>query len=86
MQRASRKQTETNSDSSLLLDLQQEMVLQELDRADSEASLLNFIRLAWPVLEPERLFVLNWHIEAICDHLEAVSRDEIRRLLINVPP
>lgn len=27
----------------------------------------------------------NWHIEAICEHLEAVSRGEITRLIINVP-
>lgn len=28
----------------------------------------------------------NWHVGAICEHLEAVTREEIQRLLINVPP
>lgn len=28
----------------------------------------------------------NWHIDAICDHLEAVTRGDIRRLIINIPP
>lgn len=28
----------------------------------------------------------GWPLEAICDHLEAVSRGEILRLLVNVPP
>ena len=28
----------------------------------------------------------NWHIDAICDHLEALAAGQIDRLLINVPP
>lgn len=28
----------------------------------------------------------NWHIGAICEHLEAVTNGEIKRLLINIPP
>ena len=40
----------------------------------------------WHVLEPGRPFVDNWHVEAICEHLEAVSRGEIQNLLINIPP
>lgn len=31
-------------------------------------------------------FIDNWHIGAICDHLEAVKRGEIRDLVINIPP
>jgi predicted phage terminase large subunit-like protein len=38
------------------------------------------------VLEPRREFVGGWVVDAICEHLEAVSAGEIRRLLINVPP
>lgn len=49
-------------------------------------SLAGFVREAWPVLEPESRYLGNWHIDAICEHLEAVSRGEINRLLINVPP
>ena len=48
--------------------------------------LVDFIRQAWPILEPETPYRHNWHIDAICDHLEAVSRGEIRKLQINVPP
>ena len=46
----------------------------------------HFVRLAWPVVEPARPFQDNWHIGAISDHLEAVFRREIKRLVINVPP
>jgi hypothetical protein len=38
------------------------------------------------VLEPETTYVHNWHIDAICAHLEAVTDGRINRLLINVPP
>lgn len=31
-------------------------------------------------------YVDNWHIEVICEHLEAISRRQIRKLLINMPP
>jgi predicted phage terminase large subunit-like protein len=49
-------------------------------------TLREYVRAAWPVLEPATTFVPGWHIDAICDHLEAVSRGELRRLIINVPP
>jgi len=49
-------------------------------------SLAGFVREAWHILEPNMPYVHNWHIDAICEHLEAVTRGEITRLLINVPP
>lgn len=58
----------------------------ELDRAlVKRGGLYEFLRLAWPLVEPST-FVPNWHLEELCAHLEAVSRGEIRRLCINVPP
>lgn len=51
----------------------------------ARASLSEFVRQAWPLVEPAPL-VWGWHVEAICKHLEAVARGEIRKLLINVPP
>lgn len=50
------------------------------------ASLAGFIREAWHVLEPETPLVWNWHLDAICDHLVAVTEGRINRLLITVPP
>jgi predicted phage terminase large subunit-like protein len=49
-------------------------------------SLLYFTAKFWPVLEPGRTLVSGWPIEAIAEHLEAVTRGEIRKLLITVPP
>jgi predicted phage terminase large subunit-like protein len=48
-------------------------------------SFSDFIRLAWPNIIPDRL-QWNWHIDAVAEHLQAVSAGQINRLLINVPP
>lgn len=57
----------------------------ELDRRRCK-SLYQFVKTFWHVLEPRTLFVDGWVIEAICEHLEAVTAGRITRLLINVPP
>lgn len=44
-----------------------------------------FVRVAWPEIESVPL-VWNWHLDAMVEHLEAVTRREIRDLAINVPP
>lgn len=49
-------------------------------------SLIDFCEVFWPIVEPGRKFVRGWAIEAICEHLEAVTRGDIKRLLMNVPP
>lgn len=49
-------------------------------------SLSAYIRGAWHVLEPGRAYRHGWHIDAISDHLGAVTDDQINRLIINVPP
>ena len=58
----------------------------DLLRAEIAAdSLRDFIVEAWPLAE-SKPFKDNWHIAAICEHLEAVSRGELKRLIINIPP
>jgi predicted phage terminase large subunit-like protein len=49
-------------------------------------TLAGFVREAWHVLEPRARYVHGPHIDAICQHLEAVSTGQINRLLMNVPP
>lgn len=58
----------------------------ELDRAISAQSFAGFVRAAWHVLEPVSPLKWGWSLDAICDHLEAVTAGEVKRLLINVPP
>lgn len=62
-----------------------DLILIEQERA--RRGLLNFIKDGWNVLEPrEQPFVEGWAVAAICEHLEAASRGEIKRLIITVPP
>jgi predicted phage terminase large subunit-like protein len=61
-------------------------LLDEINAEMASRSLGEFVRQAWETVEPSTSFVPNWHIDAIIEHLEAVSRGEIRNLLINVPP
>ena len=48
--------------------------------------LLGFVEAAWPAAGETDRFLTNWHLAEICRHLEAVSRGDLRRLCINVPP
>lgn len=49
-------------------------------------SLAAFVRRAWHVLEPGQPYVHGWHVDAICEHLEAITNGDLTRLLVNVPP
>jgi hypothetical protein len=51
-----------------------------------QGGLLSFVRYFWHILEPGTKFVDGWALEAVCEHLEAVTFGEITKLLINVPP
>ena len=58
----------------------------DLDRERvRRGGLREFVKRAWPQVEPQSL-VWGWHIDALCEHLEAVTRREIRDLAVNVPP
>ena len=63
-----------------------DMIKRERDRRSASASLYEFVKQSWGVVEPGVPFVGSWHIETICEHLEAVSAGDIQRLLINIPP
>lgn len=57
-----------------------------IDKELAKRSLSEFTRQAWHVVEPSTEFVSGWHLEAINEHLEAVTNGQIRNLLINMPP
>src|SRR5438874_11325672 len=61
-------------------------LIRKIDAHRAARSLREFVQQAWPVVEPATNFVPGWHIDAICEHLEAVSRGQIQRLLICIPP
>jgi phage terminase large subunit-like protein len=51
----------------------------------NRGGLREFIEIFWSAAEP-RSFVGGWHIDAVCDHLEAVLCGDIKRLVICQPP
>lgn len=57
-----------------------------LEKEACRRSLAEFAKEAWHILEPATELKWGWALDAICEHLEAVSRGEIKRLLMNVPP
>jgi predicted phage terminase large subunit-like protein len=59
--------------------------LLDLDRADYEESLYEFLKAAWRYMDPAP-FKDGWHIAAIAEHLQAVVDGQLTRLIINVPP
>lgn len=60
--------------------------LYAIDREISKRSLSDFIKLGWKRLEVGIDFTAGWHIDAMAEHLEALARSQITRLVINVPP
>lgn len=63
-------------------DLTQELLL----RDEAESSLYTFMKQAWLEIEKGTTFVGGWYLEALCEHLEALYKGQIRKLLVNVPP
>ena len=72
----------TDTPNSILL----RRISDEFNRRSAERSLYEFVKQAWPVVEPGVDFVESWHIQVICEHLQAVTDGRIKRLLINIPP
>lgn len=62
---------------------------EQLKKSKSETRILSlheFMVEGWHALEPGHKFFDNWHLHAICEHLEALYRLEIKDLIINIPP
>jgi predicted phage terminase large subunit-like protein len=54
-------------------------------RSLAQDSLYEFIKQAWKHIDPQP-FVDGWVLQAVAEHLQAVSEGQIRNLLINIPP
>lgn len=53
----------------------------------AEASFYEFFKQSWPHMEgPEVPYEDNWHIKALCDHLQACHDEKIRNLILNLSP
>jgi predicted phage terminase large subunit-like protein len=45
-----------------------------------------FVAAAWPIIEPATPFQGGYHVDAICEHLTAITRGDLHNLIINIPP
>ena len=81
---------QTNYESSSLVELRSlasaiRVLEKKTTAARLEASFSEFVREAWPAIDPAP-FQPCWAIDALCEHLQAVSEGQIRHLLVNYPP
>lgn len=65
--------------SKLLLQVRAEKARRNLDE---------FLRQGWHVLhdDEDNELVWGWHLDALCEHLEAVETGDIQKLIVNIPP
>lgn len=71
-----------------------ELMRQLHERGMPALTLAEFVSSAWDVLEPSTVLAWNWHLDAVCQHTEALLLDRKgpngepcpQNLLINVPP
>lgn len=45
-----------------------------------------FVQRAFDPYRPSDRYEHNWHVDAICEHLQAAYKGDIKRLIINIPP
>jgi hypothetical protein len=57
----------------------------EGERLRLEGSLIEFVEEAWPYVDAAE-YQPSWAIDALCEHLRAVTEGRISRLLVNFPP
>lgn len=68
-----------------------------IERELGRRSMRDFIRLSWNILQPGQGIrdvhnhnrywpITGWAFDAVCDHVEAWTFGDIKRLIINIPP
>ena len=70
----------------MINDKQLAYLLRNGDKLRAELNLMDFIRQAWSQIEPGVTFVDGWAVQAVAEHLQAVTEGQIKKLLINIPP
>lgn len=55
------------------------------EKLDLENRLIDFVEAGWPAIDSAE-YQKSWAVDALCEHLEAVTFGHIRRLLVNFPP
>lgn len=60
----------------------------DLERKHLKGSFYEFVKAAWPIVEPSQAFVDNWHIRIICNLLQDITTGAVKddRWIFNLPP
>lgn len=53
---------------------------------EARHSLKAFLVLAWDLVVQGRPFMDSWHVDCMCEHLEAVQYGHIQNLILQIPP
>ena len=57
-----------------------------LERREMRVNLATFVKKVFATVDPGALYKHNWHIDLMCEYLEAAYHRQIMNLIINVPP
>jgi len=66
--------------------LKQQAAKTLLQRKAQREHMIDFFLAAFPIVDPGAQLKMNWHIEYICEYLEACWEREIKKLILNIPP
>lgn len=63
------------------------LIMRERNACIGRGTFKTFVQMVWKaVLKPGKPMEWNWHLDAICEMMEAIHFREITRLIVNVPP
>lgn len=75
-----------NLDPAMALGALETMRREKLAKSRARENFRDFIPGAWKVIEPSKPLVKAWHIDAICEHLQAIADGQIQNFLGTVSP
>jgi predicted phage terminase large subunit-like protein len=61
-------------------------ILQRLEEGMLSTSFKGFLQKSFSTVNPSKRLQNNWHIDLLCEYLEALEMGQIKRLIINIPP
>lgn len=68
------------------IDLTKLPSLSEIQAERCRRHLGPFVRKVFEAVDPGAIYHSNWHIDLICEYLEAAQLREVRQIIINMPP
>lgn len=60
--------------------------IREIEAAQARVNFYEFVKQAWKIHQGSKEFYECYHTQVICDHLQAVAEQKIKRLIICMPP